>query len=59
MVGNMLPKQVRYQAALHPDPRISRVFWQFKQAFKSTKVELSGYFWKEIPAQIPPHLFSP
>ena len=49
----LLPKQVRYQAALHPDPRITRVFWQFKQAFKSTKVELSGHFWTKGPLQIP------
>ena len=53
--GNMLPKQVRYQVALHPDPRITEVFWLFKQAFKSTKVELSGHLWREIPT----HLFKP
>ena len=50
----LLPKQVRYQAALHPDPRITRVFWLFKQALKSTEVELSGHCWREIPPQIPP-----
>ena len=52
----LVPNQVRYQTALHPDPRITRVFWLFKQAFKITKLELSGYLWKIIPTQIPFHL---
>ena len=55
----LLPKQVRYQAALHPDPRITKVFWLFKQAFKSTKVKFSGHFWTKSPLQIPLHLFRP